>query len=320
MSAAGLVVPALDSTLGAAFLGHFVSAVLYGLTTLQAYTYYRNRSSDGWFTRYSILLLWLLDGLHVTLVTHTMYVYCVSNFTNLLAIQKPVWSICVMIMVSSASNTLVRACFAYRIYKLGGGRWIIPAVIAICSAYVEIDATYFAVKLLGLDSYAQISKFSWGLYAGLSVEVAVDLIVAATQVLLLQSYRTGIRNTDNLIASLMAYSVNTGLLTSFCALGALVSYAVAPHKFIYFAFYFVLSKMYINSLLATLNSRSLVRKTRPAGKFRTAGTSVDPTHGGVEFTTVITAGISSSDMDDAVISSSGTQLDEERGKHPKFGR
>jgi len=72
--------------------------------------------------------------------------------------------------------------------------------------------------------------------------------------------RTGFARTDSVILKLMAYSVHSGLLT--CILGAAVaiSNAAAPRASLTpLAILWVLSKCYVNSLLAILNSRDYVR-------------------------------------------------------------
>ena len=43
----------------------------------------------------------------------------------------------------------------------------------------------------------------WGLYAGLSVEVAADLIVAISQCILLRGFETGIRRCVALVSLLL---------------------------------------------------------------------------------------------------------------------
>ena len=35
----------------------------------------------------------ILDTIHVGLITGAMYWYCITNFTNLLAVQKPIWCV-----------------------------------------------------------------------------------------------------------------------------------------------------------------------------------------------------------------------------------
>ncbi|KAI0764197.1 hypothetical protein BD413DRAFT_578231 [Trametes elegans] len=232
----------LDDTLGAAFLGHVVTIALYGITTMQAFVYFKRNVKDSLRLKLSVSVLWILDTLHAGLITGAMYWYCVTSFTNLFAVQRPIWPIPTMIIVSNASNSIVRGIFGYRLWKLSHHNWILPTVITGFSIFILVDATYFAGKLYSIPLYSDISHFSWSLYLGLSVEAACDLIVAITQCMLLRRFETGIRRTDSVIRVLITYSINTGLLTSLCAIGALVSYAAAPHKFIYFAFYFTLSK------------------------------------------------------------------------------
>ncbi|KAI9068725.1 hypothetical protein FKP32DRAFT_1754257 [Trametes sanguinea] len=322
----------LDGTLGAAFLGHVVTTLLYGITSLQAFMYYRHNKTDGTKLKFSVFIIWILDSVHAGLITGAIYWYCITNFTNLFAVQRPIWPIPTMIIISNVSNSIVRCIFGYRLWKcerrglfigptsyvltivgVSNHNRIFPAVIAFLSIFIFVDAAYFAAKLYSIPLYSEIIHFSWSLYLGLSVEATVDLIVAATQCLLLRRLETGIQRTDSVIRILITYSINTGLLTSLCAIGALVSYAVAPTKFIYFAFYFVLSKLYVNSLLATLNARGSLlgnarRNARRRGAeskvvFRTMPTlSTDPSSSGsydlsspshmeagenIEFTTVI---------------------------------
>ncbi|KAI0641750.1 hypothetical protein C8Q79DRAFT_989210 [Trametes meyenii] len=160
---------------------------------------------------------------------------------------------------------IVRCIFSYRLWKLNMNKykWIIPVIITAVSFYIFGDATYFSVRLYSIESFLDVKSFSWSLYFGLSVEAGVDLLVAIAQCLLLRSLRTGIRRTDMMLRILITYSINTGLLTSLVAIGALVSYSVSPRNYAYFAFYFVLSKLYVNALLATLNARgSLLEQKR----------------------------------------------------------
>ncbi|TBU26709.1 hypothetical protein BD311DRAFT_698129, partial [Dichomitus squalens] len=151
---------ALDDTLGAAFIGHFVSTLLYGITSLQAYVYYRDNHNDSKSLKLSVAGLWILDTVHVALITGAMYWYCITNFTNLQAIQKPIWPFTTMIIVSNISNSIVRGCFGVRLYRLSHGNWWLPAIISAFSLFILFDAAYFAAKLWNAHSYAHIQDFS----------------------------------------------------------------------------------------------------------------------------------------------------------------
>jgi hypothetical protein len=55
------------------------------------------------------------------------------------------------------------------------------------------------------------------------------------------------------------FVVNTGILTTCCAMAALVSLVVSPKSLIYAAFYFCIGRFYTNSFLATLNARQSLK-------------------------------------------------------------
>ncbi|KAF8825082.1 hypothetical protein HHX47_DHR7000668 [Lentinula edodes] len=64
---------------------------------------------------------------------------------------------------------------------------------------------------------------------------------------------------DTMINKLTIFAVNTGALTSLCAVASLISIIAAPNTFIYISFFFSMGRLYTNSLLATLNARKMIR-------------------------------------------------------------
>jgi len=57
----------------------------------------------------------------------------------------------------------------------------------------------------------------------------------------------------------MAYSINSGLVTSLLAAAMAISFVASSTSLIWLAFFWVMSKCYVNSMLAMLNSRDYVR-------------------------------------------------------------
>jgi len=82
-----------------------------------------------------------------------------------------------------------------------------------------------------------------------------DVLITGSLVVLLHWSRTGFRRSDTIINQLILFVVNTGMLTSCIAVGALVSITASPDTLIYVPFYFCIGRFYVNSLLATLNAR-----------------------------------------------------------------
>ncbi|KAI0371924.1 hypothetical protein BV20DRAFT_1051116 [Pilatotrama ljubarskyi] len=219
----------LDDTLGAVFLGSIAAACFYGITVVQTWMYYGRGRGDRLYLKCLVFLLWALDSLHLVFVTHTVYTYAVKDFANFLALEVPVWSVLAQVIVTGVSDLIVRGIF------LSKRNWILISTIVVTSLVVFGGSIAFAVKGFSLAGFFDLFEISDILYISLGAGVVADILIAAS-------------------------IVNTGALTSLCALLCLISYATMPNNFVFIAFYFVLPKLFLNSLLATLNARRPLRE------------------------------------------------------------
>ncbi|KAI0659169.1 hypothetical protein C8Q70DRAFT_155767 [Cubamyces menziesii] len=250
----------LNDTLGAAFLGNIAAACFYGITILQTWIYYGRNGSDRVYLKVLVFVLWALDSLHLALVTHAVYVYAVTDFANLLALEMPIWSILIQVVVTGISDLLVRGIFCQRVWRLSNRNWPLMIAIVVTTLTVFGGSIAFAIKGFSLPDYFALSRISDILYISLGVGVVADILIAASMCVLLAKRRTGFAKTDSMVRVLILYSVNTGALTSLCALICLITYATMPDNFIFIGVYFVLPKLFLNSLLATLNARRPLRE------------------------------------------------------------
>ncbi|KAI1798242.1 hypothetical protein LXA43DRAFT_18814 [Ganoderma leucocontextum] len=120
---------------------------------------------------------------------------------------------------------------------------------------------------------------SWLLYFSLSTTLVTEFIITSALCILLSRHRSTFAKVDFTIRTLILYTVNTGALTTLCTLLCIVAvrkifpcwptefekfstvqYAVLPYSFAFMAFYFLLPKLFLNSLLATFNARDSLRK------------------------------------------------------------
>ncbi|TFK80523.1 hypothetical protein K466DRAFT_636715, partial [Polyporus arcularius HHB13444] len=224
---------------------------LYGLTTLQTYTYYNRTYEVSSFGR-------VLDTLHLAFVSHTVYEYCVADFGNLIALLEPTWYSPILPRIQGVSDGIVRGIFCHRIWILSEQH--VPTLMVLVSEILtgaDLRFTlYFAFRY---TTFVGLQKISWILYLGLSTVVLSDVLISAALCVLLAKRRGNFRRANSIVRNLIMYSINTCLLTTLCSLAALVAYAASPHTFIYISFYFLLPKLFLNSLLATLNARKSLR-------------------------------------------------------------
>ncbi|KAF9445714.1 hypothetical protein P691DRAFT_762259 [Macrolepiota fuliginosa MF-IS2] len=195
----------------------------------------------------------------MAMVIHGLYFYLIENFGVATAMLKPTWSLITHVYFTVASDLLIRIIFGKRVWTLSHS-YVLTAGIASASLACAATGIIFVSKAFHLKGgFADFHLISVYLYTSLATGVAADLLIAISLCVGLMRTRTGFKRTDSLVNILMAYSINTSLLTTVCSIGCFITYAIWPQKLIFLGIYFCLSKLYFNSLLAALNARQILR-------------------------------------------------------------
>jgi len=204
-----------------------------------------------------VCLVWALDTLHLILVVYTVWYYLVANYFNPAALVHVVWAFAIQIIVSSFLAIVVQYVYAFRLYRITKRPLVTLTIVVSAIIYFAFDL-YFVVKVLEIGDLDGIIGLAWSTTVALAFSVFADLLICFDLCHYLSKSRTGFSHTDTMINKLMLYAVNTGLLTSIFTLLSSVLFATS-FTFVAAAVYFVLSKLYTNSLLAMLNSRKRIR-------------------------------------------------------------
>jgi len=237
-----------------------VAMALWGMTCVQSYTFLISKNNDQMRFKFLVLFLWALDTFDSCLNGHLMYFYMVSNFVNPLALATPVWSVIIHVAITSISNFIIRSLFAHRVYRLSHESFIPTAWIMAISTTDLVTGIVISVKAFSISSFADLDHISGLMYLSFAAGTGSDISVAICLCYLLHKSRTGFAKTDTIINVLMQYTVNTGLLVAIDAAAGLITYICMPHNLIFLGFYLLLSKLYLNSYLATLNAREWLRE------------------------------------------------------------
>ncbi|KAJ7366767.1 hypothetical protein DFH08DRAFT_835427 [Mycena albidolilacea] len=261
------MVASLQSTFGSAFVGLVVSAVLYGVTILQTYLYYRNYPNDHKILKWMVALLWALDTAHIALCVIAVYSVLVLNFNKPDILQTTTWSMNVQTDFNGLIGLIVEVFYARRV-------WIVSRNIFLTVIILILSIIHFGLGIVFTigsfqTSRANFGNLVWVTSVGLGSAAAADMLIGISLCYYLSQSRTGFRRTDNLISTLMKYSLTTGFLTGIIACLVVITFGVMPNNFVYVAFFWLLGKCYVNSVLAALNSReSLREKAHPnSGSF-----------------------------------------------------
>ncbi|GJE94011.1 hypothetical protein PsYK624_101790 [Phanerochaete sordida] len=248
-----------DNTLGAVLVAEVFSGMSYSVASMQTYTYYHRSPHDGAVMKFTIFALWILDGLHFAFYSHATYHFTVTSVMSPGSLTSCPWSLALDLATGDLIEIIVSLIFAYRIYRFSSTLWPLIFIIA-PSAASFVGAVAITALALKTPNFADFhEKYSWAWYATFSLQAFTDCAITAVLSTLLLIRRTGIKRTDSLIRTLIIYSVNTCALTSSLAVASIITYATMPHNFIFFAIATVVPKLLLNSLLALLNSRDMLR-------------------------------------------------------------
>jgi len=251
----------VKDTAGALLIGALVTMAVYGITTLQAYYYYISFPNDGILTRALVLLLWVLDTIHVLFMCHSVHSYTIVEYGNPTAVQDGNWSLIASVLMNLLMIIIVQSFFTYRIFKLcrPSRRWWIGGCIAIlvlCHAGWGLGTCVLFFIQRNFESFQKLRQ---AVVPFAVFDVVSDLSISTSLCLLLWGHRTGFEDTNLIINRLIVFLINRCILTCAVAIIESIIFVVFPHTLYVFAIDFVLGKLYVNSLLAVLNSRAILR-------------------------------------------------------------
>lgn len=246
---------ALDNTLGCVFIGVLIAMSLWGASTVQTYYYFNRYPKDELWLKSLVLVVWILDTIHQGMITHTAYTYLITEYGNVAYLDVIVKTLLYEVIVSGILVFLVQSFFVLRIYKLSHNNIYVVVFLELLVIGELVVSLIYTDKGLKLGTYSKLVQIA-NLSRAINALAAVsDVAIAVSLIFLLQRSRTGFRRSDTVINRLILFSLNTGLLTSIDALLSLITITVLPNTFVYILFFVTISRLYTNSLLATLNNR-----------------------------------------------------------------
>jgi len=255
MSAPHLV---LGNTFGAAFVGVVVAALLYGVSCVQAWYYYTHQK-DTWPIKILVGAVMVFDTIHQILISHAVYTYVIANYDDHAQLGNLVWSLVVEVLFNGFTAVLVQGFLTMRVWRLSNRNiWFTGVVTALVAGEFGCILAFGAMAV-GFRTFLELQRLKYLSISVNALAAAGDVLIAAILCTLLHRSRTGFHRSDTMINKLILFAVNTGFLTSLCAVASLISILVAGNTFLYIAFFFCIGRLYSNSLLATLNAREMIR-------------------------------------------------------------
>ncbi|KAF8266935.1 hypothetical protein EI94DRAFT_1786657 [Lactarius quietus] len=223
----------IRGSLGPAYLGLLFSTTLLGVTVAQTWWYF-----------------W----------------YLVLNYGNVEALNSSVWAlniqmIFIVIIGAAVQSFVIPHTLQLAIFPKVGSYYARQVHILnksnIFSIFIAFGLFYSA-KQIAIKQSSSLNAVTWVSCVGLTADVVADLLIAGSMCWSLYHRKTRFAKTDFKIMALMTYGMISGLLTSILGVATIITFAVT-NPLISLALFWVMSKCYVNSLLALLNSRDYIR-------------------------------------------------------------
>lgn len=258
----GSIFREMPNLAGAYVLAAVFASILFGVMCVQLYLYHTAFSQKD--PRWLQGLVWVIFAIELAFqIIGTEFAWSAlgagwGNPTRLLvhppaAVSAP--------LLTGIVTLLVQGFYTWRIVVLGE-RWDrVQAAVIVMLSIGQLVMTAYLVALIYQQgtscTVVVLSHIKKIITSWLILAATGDIMISISLFLLLRraSKLTTNSDTATILQKVMTYTVETGLLTSFCAIADLVVFLVLPHTNWHIVIFFSLSKIYFNTLLATLNSR-----------------------------------------------------------------
>ncbi|KAF8346229.1 hypothetical protein F5887DRAFT_963311 [Amanita rubescens] len=249
-------------TLGALLVGSFAAAAFTGITTVQIFFYFKLYPSDKIGLKCLAFLIWFLDLGHTILIGRTVWAGLIKHFGIMAKAKALPWSLALTIIDTTILTIIVHCFFVYRIHILTNQNYFISvplALLALSRLVFAGLATYQMITLKLLQAF--VKKYTWTFTMDLVISAVMDIIITVSLCYLLRRSQKRLPSSlSHVLDSLILYTFETGALTCFATSIVLIYWLAIPTNLVFMSLYFVIIKLYANSLLATLNSRRDLQK------------------------------------------------------------
>ncbi|KDR74773.1 hypothetical protein GALMADRAFT_280160 [Galerina marginata CBS 339.88] len=251
----------LNTTLGPLIIGTLISCSLFGVVIVQTYIYYTRFPDDKPLFKNLVATIWFCELGHCICICHTLYIVTVNEYGNEQALISPPKSWIIAVAFSGIIEPIVQAFFADRV-RIVSKEFFIP-ILCWCLSGVRCIMSCAAVVTSFKSSSLPKLLHDWGwlITSLLSVGTAVDFIVTITLFYYLWKRTPNTQRSTLMIDKVIAWTIQSGLVTTCTGLAMLLSFLVAPYTYIWLGIFVCLSRIFSTSMLASLNGRTFPNET-----------------------------------------------------------
>ncbi|KZT39156.1 hypothetical protein SISSUDRAFT_1119112 [Sistotremastrum suecicum HHB10207 ss-3] len=237
----------------------FLSSSLYGLTSFQGISYFRNFTSDPKPLKIMVASVMTLSTFHVCLCWFFMYHYFIVGFGDYVSLLIPPWAVKLTIPITCVAECICHLFFVTRIWTLSNKNKVLCGMIVLMELAHVGSIAAFTVKCFQATYFTELTGIPENkrlVTACLSASLCSDVVITFSMCYYLHSSRTGYKKTDTLLMTLILYSINTGIITAVGDAIVMAMFLGFPDNVAFFAIFEITIELYANAILTSLNTRT----------------------------------------------------------------
>ncbi|KAK0203734.1 hypothetical protein DFS33DRAFT_827461 [Desarmillaria ectypa] len=246
---------------GPLVLGYMWGYGLYGALLVQMYIYYTLFSSDELRLKMLVWSLFILETTFVFISTLTAWNTFGLGWGDTHTLFFLGTSFGALPVLSGIISFMTQNFYLWRIWTMKMRNLFIIIGIETVSLVQCIFAIYYGITLAlhegGVNEMIILSPFRITWLMGCAL---CDILITTTMVLVLHKEKKNstFSSTSMALKRSIRYAVETGVITTVMAITEFILYVAAKHHTFHLTMFLMLSKVYVGSLVATLNTRALV--------------------------------------------------------------
>ncbi|TFK71971.1 hypothetical protein BDN72DRAFT_836897 [Pluteus cervinus] len=250
-------------------VGCLLNWFLFGSLTVQVYDYFlRFHANDRIGLKCLVYGLYIAETVGTALVTVTSYEILLGSWGDVVGLLACPASGPPNLVVSNSIAFIVQLFFAWRITCLRQTLFAkIGAGLTVASAIFSLIASMLFLKEYIKNRDANLKVLTETVNLWILSAFVCNFIIAATMVSVLWRARaaTNYQQTKTVLNHLIVHTIETGGLTAIVATVEMGLFIYSPHSYLHLSMFYIIGRVYSNSLVASVNGRHRMRLLLDAG-------------------------------------------------------
>ncbi|KAN0091546.1 hypothetical protein V8E55_005112 [Tylopilus felleus] len=247
------------SAWGPGLIGLAISNFMYGVSLAQSTHYAWFFPKDPCAIKLLVLFVFIADSFHFVGVTELHWNMLVACHRREAAMCDKYlsWGAYIALPMNYAITFLVQCFFCHRVWIITGYKRSVTSAVLLIAVVQLVLGTWVTIETIQKGTI----KFLYTtplvpLAAGVST--VCDIIITVT--IFKHLWRSELRGRTNILRDLVVVFVNMGALTCLISLIVGVVYLAQGKRYWVGSPAIIISRCYVNSLLAVLNARRIIRE------------------------------------------------------------